>query len=181
MLALILAAATPAAADDVDTKECDPRPCAAPVQRHAEIVADLGLSVIQAGYEHPIGRHFAVAVTAGVFGTYFLPWFDLGDNVIGVGGGVRGTWFARETGHGFYVAPYIRAHRVSGKHDGMDGTGPGFSAGAFAGWALGIGSKLDVRIGVGAQYIYQRIETDAGKQTSSTPFLALDLDVGYRL
>ena len=144
-------------------------------------MADLGLSVIHAGYEHPLGRDFAIAVTAGVFGTYFLPWFELGDDVIGFGGGLRGTWFVRETGRGFYVAPYGRAQRVSGKHDDMEGTGPGVSAGVFAGWALGIGEKLDLRLGVGAQYIYQSIDTAAGKQTSSTPFIAIDIVVGYRL
>ena len=165
----LAARATAAAADDPS------------VERHGSIVADLGLTVIHLGYQQPIGRHLAVSLTAGIFGTYFLPWFDLGDDVKGVGGGLRGTWFARETGRGFYVAPYVRAQRVSGTHGGLDGTGPGITAGGFAGWAFGIGRKLDVQLGLGAQYIYQSIKTSAGKQTSSTPFLAIDLVVGYRL
>ena len=169
MLAVILAAATPAAADDAEPA------------RHAEIVADLGLTVVHLGYEHPIGQHVSVALSAGIFGTYFLPWFDLGDDVKGVGGGLRATWFARESSRGFYVAPYVRVQRVSGTHDDLDGSGPGFSAGAFAGWAFGLGEKLDLRLGLGAQYIYQYIDTSAGKQTSSTPFVAIDILVGYRL
>jgi hypothetical protein len=180
MLAMILALTTPAAADDV-ANECASHDCSAPVERHGAIVADLGLTVIHLGYQHPIGQHLAVSLTAGVFGTYFLPWFDLGDDVIGLGGGLRGTWFARTTGRGFYVAPYVRAQRVSGKHDAMDGTGLGVSAGAFAGWAFGIGRKVDVQLGIGAQYIHQYIDTPAGTETSSTPFIALDIVVGYRL
>ena len=165
---MILAVASPAAAEE-------------PVERRASIVADLGLTVIHLGYQHPIGQHLAISLTAGIFGTYFLPWFDLGDDVKGLGAGVRGTWFARESGRGFYVAPYFRAQGVTGKHDDMEGSGPGFTAGAFAGWAFGLGERLDLQLGLGAQYIYQYIDTGAGKQTSSTPFVAIDIVVGYRL
>lgn len=152
-----------------------------PIERHGSVVADLGLSVIHAGYQHPIGRHLAVSLTAGIFGTYFLPWFDLGDDVKGLGAGVRGTWFARESGHGFYVATYVRAHRVWGTHDDLDGSGPGVTAGAFAGWSAALGAKLDLQLGLGAQYIYQSIDTSAGASSSSTPFVAIDIVLGYRL
>ncbi len=146
-----------------------------------QLQADVGLSVIQLAYEHPLGERVSASISAGIFGSYFLPWFDAGDDVIGVGGGLRVTWFARATRRGFYVAPYVRVHRVSGDHDDMHGTGLGFSAGGFAGWAFGIGNKLDLRLGAGAQYIRHSIETAAGTQTSSTPFVALDILVGYRL
>jgi hypothetical protein len=147
----------------------------------AQVQADLGLTVIQLAYEHPINRHFAASISAGLFGSYFLPWFDLGDDVIGVGGGVRATWFARETGRGFYIAPYVRAHRVSGDHDSMHGTGLGVTTGAFAGWAFGLTDRLDLRLGVGAQFIHQYLDTTAGRASTSVPFVALDLVVGYRL
>lgn len=169
VLATILSAATAGA----DTAGASTGPAPA-------IQADLGLSVIQLAYEHPLGRHLAASVSAGLFGSYFLPWFDLGDDVIGVGGGVRVTWFARETGRGFYVAPYVRAHRVSGDHDGTHGTGFGFSAGAFAGWAFGLTERIDLRIGAGAQYLRHELDTPGGS-TSSTPFVALDALVGVRL
>lgn len=167
MLAM-LALAAPATAEE-------------PVERHSSIVADLGLTVVHLGYQQPIGGHLAVSLTAGIFGTYFLPWFDLGDDVKGLGAGVRGTWFARSSGRGFYVAPYVRAQRVSGSHDDLDGSGPGITAGAFAGWSFGLGTKLDLQLGLGAQYIYQYIDTAAGKQTSATPFVAIDIVLGYRL
>lgn len=172
VLVVLLGLTAPASADEVNVT---------PAARPASIVADLGLTVVHVGYQHPIGRHLAVSLTAGIFGTYFLPWFDLGDDVKGFGGGIRGTYFARESGRGFYVAPYVRVQRVSGSHDDMDGSGPGFTAGAFAGWSFGLGNKLDLQLGLGAQYIYQYIDTAAGKQTSSTPFVAIDILLGYRL
>ena len=149
--------------------------------RHDQIQADVGLSVIQLAYERRFGRHVSASLSAGIFGSYFLPWFDLGDDVIGLGGGLRVTWFARPSGRGFYVASYVRGHRVSGDHDDMHGSGLGFSAGAFAGWALGLGDKFDLRAGVGAQFIDHYIDTPAGRSTSVTPFPALDFVVAYRL
>lgn len=149
--------------------------------RHDQIQADVGLSVIQLAYEHRLSRHMSASVSAGLFGSYFLPWFDLGDDVIGLGGGLRVTWFSRPSGRGFYVAPYVRGHRVSGDHDDMHGSGLGFSAGAFAGWAFGLGDKVDLRAGIGAQFIDHYIDTPAGRSTSDTPFVALDLVVAYRL
>jgi hypothetical protein len=156
-------------------------PCEDPVVRGAQLQADVGLSVIQAAYEHPLGDHVSASLSAGVFGSYFLPRFNLGDNVLGIGGGARVTWFQGESGRGLYVAPYVRVHRVSGDHDGMDGTGLGVTSGAFVGWAFGLGDKLDLRIGAGAQYIWHSIDTGPATYSSSTPFVALDLLLGYRL
>lgn len=139
--------------------------------------ADLGLSVVGVGYEHPVSAHVAIAGQAGIFGTYFLPWFDRGDDVQGLQVGARVTWFARTTGRGFYVAPYLRGVAVRGELDGESGQGLGFTAGAFAGWALGLGARFDLRVGAGAQFIH----FDADPLSASTPFVALDILVGYRL
>jgi hypothetical protein len=138
---------------------------------------DLGLSVVYAAYEHPVADHLSLEAGAGLFGTYFLPWFSAGDNVIGFGGGLRATWFARTSGRGFYVAPFVRGNRVSGDKAGAHGTGLGGSAGVFAGWAFGVTDRIDARLGGGAEYFY----IDAGPLQASTPFIALDLVVGYRL
>ena len=138
--------------------------------------ADLGLSVVGVGYEWPIAAHVAVEAQGGIFGTYFLPWFDLGDDVKGLQVGTRVTWFASTSGRGLYVAPYLRAVAVRGTLDGVDGEGFGVTAGAFAGWALALTTRLDLRVGAGAQYIYY----DADPLAASTPFIALDVLVGYR-
>jgi hypothetical protein len=164
-LLIVAVLATPALADE-------PGP-----QLARQVQLDLGLSVVHAAYEHPIGNHVALAIGAGIFGTYFLPWFDAGDDVAGAGGGVRATWFSRRGGRGLYVTPYVRASYVSGERDGMEGTGVAITSGVFAGWCFAVKRRLDVRVGAGAQYIY----IDADPLAASTPFVALDLVVGYRL
>lgn len=187
VLGLVLLGTTTASADprtatlsDEPRTRHNPTPGASDELR-PQLQADLGLSVIQLAYEHPVTSHVAASVSAGVFGTYFLPWFDLGDNVIGVGGGVRVTYTPRADGHGLYVAPYVRVHRVSGDHADLHGTGLGFSTGAFVGYDFRIGARVDLRIGGGLQYIRHQLDTSAGTQTTSTPFVALDALVGYRL
>ena len=159
----IVVSVTPAAAE----------PAALAPQAHA----DLGLSVIGVGYERPIGGRVAIAAQGGIFGTYFLPWFDRGDDVQGLQVGARVTWFARASGRGLYVAPYLRGVAVRGEVDGESGQGFGFTAGAFAGWAIGLGERVDLRLGAGAQWIY----VDAPPLGASTPFLAADILLGYRL
>ena len=149
---------------------------------HADQVqADLGLSVIALGYEQPIGDHLAVQLEAGTFGTYFLPWFNAGDKVIGVVGGVRATWFQHADGRGLYITPYLRTGFGRGKHedgDGVSGDAGALTTGGFVGWALRPKPKLDVRIGVGAQYMY--LSGEHGLE-ASTPMVALDFTLGYRL
>lgn len=170
VLAGIVAAA---AAATTSTTVAVAEPAMSPAQAHA----DLGLSVVGFGYEHPLSAHVAIEGQGGIFGTYFLPWFDAGDDVQGLQVGGRVTWFARPTGHGLYVAPYVRGVAVRGELDGASGDGLGVTAGVFAGWALALTSRLDLRLGAGAQYIY----FDADPLAASTPFVALDILVGYRL
>jgi hypothetical protein len=146
-----------------------------------QLQIDGGLSVIGPAYEHPITKQIAVSVEAFVFGTYFLPWFDAGPAMRGFGGGVRPTWFARASGRGFYVAPYVR---VVGVDDVSipSPTGIGVTTGVFAGWAFALGEKWDLRLGAGAQYIHLRADDDMGERISaSTPFVAIDALLGYRL
>ncbi len=145
-----------------------------------QLQIDGGLSVIGPAYEHPIARHVAIGVEAFVFGTYFLPWFDAGEDVKGFGGGARATWFQRESGRGLYVAPYFRVVGVD--HASITGAdGIGFTTGAFAGWTFGLSDKVDLRIGAGAQYIHFHAHTNGERISTSTPFVALDAVVGYRL
>jgi len=148
---------------------------------HADqLQADLGLSVIAAGYEKTVSTRLAVAVEGGVFGTYFLPWFDLGDRTVGGIGGLRATIFAQSDNRGIYITPYIRAGYTSGEDEetGMKGGGFAMTTGLFVGYVFRPIRQLDLRIGAGAQYIY--IDGDNGVE-ASTPFVALDFTVGYRL
>lgn len=182
VLAIVFGLAAPAdAGSRAQYVECDPVGCPVPDELHRQVQADVGLSVIQLAFEQPLAAHLSASLSAGIFGSYFLPWFDRGDDVIGVGGGARVTWFARTSGRGLYVAPYVRVHRVSGEHEGMHGGGVGVTTGAFVGWAFGLGNRLDLRVGAGVQYIRHTLDIDPTTATTSTPFVALDLLVGYRL
>ena len=150
----------------------DPRP---------QLQIDGGLSVIGPAYEHPLTAHVSLGVEAFVFGTYFLPWFDAGEEKRGFGAGVRPTWFARPCHAGLYVAPYVRFVAVDDTAIASP-TGTGFTAGAFVGWAFRPTARIDLRFGLGAQYIYARADgpMDA-RLESSTPFVAIDAVLGYRL
>jgi hypothetical protein len=169
--ALLLGASPPAMAERrAPGPECDD--CRR-VENKPQLQADLGLAVVGAAYEHPVAEHVSLQIEAQIFGTYFLPWFSAGTNVTGFGGELRPTWFARPTGRGLYLAPYLRIDRVSA--DSSHATG--FCAGVFAGWAFRLSHELDLRVGGGAQYMRYK----SGTIDIATPFVALDLVVGYRL
>ncbi len=148
--------------------------------RADQVQADLGLSVIAGAYEHKLSTRAAIAVEGGLFGSYFLPWFDLGDKTIGGIGGLRATIFAQSDNRGLYVTPYVRTGYTKGEDEDTGMTGGGFvmTAGAFVGYVFRPLAKLDMRIGGGVQYIY--IDGDNGVD-ASTPFVALDFTLGYRL
>jgi hypothetical protein len=146
-----------------------------------QLQIDGGLSVIGPAYERPISLHVAVELEAFVFGTYFLPWFDAGEDMKGFGAGVRPTWFKSENGRGLYVAPYIRFAAVDDKSIPSP-TGFAITSGVFVGWAFALGKRLDLRLGAGAQYIYAKADGAMDEELkSSTPFIAIDAVLGYRL
>jgi hypothetical protein len=162
--AALVAAARPAAAEP-------------PTSTRPQIQADVGLAVIGLGYEHPIAARFSLMAEAQIFGTYFLPWFDAGDDVRGFGGQLRATWFARATGRGLYVMGFARGDAVKGDVDGVESKGKALSGGGAVGWAIGLGDRFDLRLGLGAQYIW--IDGDA--LDTSTPFVTIDAVFGFRL
>lgn len=148
---------------------------------HADqIQADLGLSVIAGAYEHKTSTRTAVAIEGGVFGSYFLPWFDLGDKTVGGIGGIRATLFAQSDNRGLYITPYMRTGYTKGEDEDTGAKGGGFvmTAGAFIGYVFRPLTSLDLRVGGGVQYIY--IDGDNGVD-ASTPFVALDFTLGYKL
>lgn len=153
---------------------------AEPTELAQQVQIDGGLSVIGVGFEIPAAPHFALQIETFVFGTYFLPWFDLGEDVKGIGGGFRPTWFANENGRGLYVSPYVRGAFV-GQSSLFAGDGFALTTGVFAGWAFGLTDRLDLRVGGGIQYIRARLDTDEGTTKFSTPFVAIDAVLGYRL
>ncbi|HEY4178148.1 MAG TPA: hypothetical protein VGM90_14980 [Kofleriaceae bacterium] len=146
-------------------------------ERPVEIQIDGGLSVIAAGVEVPVSPHWSAMLGAGIFGSYFLPWFDVGDNTIGVIADARVTWFHRTHGSSLYITPYVRTGVTKGTNDDLqrDGSGPVLTGGFFVGYAFDL-SHVDLRLGVGAQYIY--IDGSNGID-ASTVFPALDFTLGF--
>ncbi len=140
-----------------------------------EVEADVGLSVLGLGYEHPVATHVSVGAMAGITSTYFSPWFDQGDRTDGYVLGVRATWFAQETGRGLYVAPFLRGARIT--TDAERGSGLGVAGGVFVGWDWRVGRRVDVRVGAGAQYLDYRVHGTG----IDAPFIALDGMIAYPL
>jgi hypothetical protein len=153
-----------------------------PYKLQRQVQADIGLAVIGLGYEVPVARRLALMFEGQIFGTYFLPWFDSGDNAKGLGGQVRATWFQRPSGHGLYALGYGRVDAVRIDRDDLTANGIGISAGFAAGWAFRLTRRLDLRLGAGFQYIFLRGEAKDGTRLgASTPFPTLDAVLGYRL
>lgn len=181
--ALLVGSLLMVSAADAETRRVmTPDEKAAFEREHAiapQLQIDGGLSVIGLAYERPIGARLAIAPEAFVFGTYFLPWFDLGDDMVGGGAGVRVTWFARDDGRGLYVTPYVRAAIGNANDDDGDASGRAYAVtgGAFVGYAFAVSSRIDVRLGGGLQWIWIHGDETGG---ASTPFVAIDGVVGYR-
>lgn len=146
-----------------------------------QVQADVGLAVVGVGYEVPMSEHLAIMAEAQIFGTYFLPWFDRGDNAAGGGAQVRITWFKEASGHGLYVMGFGRMDGVQIDRDDFEATGIAVSGGLAAGWAFRLSRHIDLRVGAGVQYIYMRASTDGTILGASTPFATLDTVIGYRL
>jgi hypothetical protein len=152
------------------------------LENRPQVQLDLGLAVVGVAFEHHLGEHFSIQLGGQLFSTYFAPWFDAGDKVLGVGGSLRPTYFVSPGGRGIYIAPFVRVARVTGEAEtGETGSGVGFSTGMWAGYAFGLSKRLDLRVGAGLQYMRYFVDTSAGRVGLSTPFVGLDLVVGYRL
>ena len=142
---------------------------------------DFGLAVVGLGYERPVATHVAIAAEAQIFGTYFLPWFDAGDDGKGLGAEVRATWFVRPCGRGPYILAYGRFDAMRFDDNGVTADGYGVSGGAAVGWVFRLSRRLDLRLGIGAQYIYTHAEAQGARFGASTPFPTIDGVLGYRL
>ena len=154
---------------------------APPVSLSPQAQLDFGLAVVGLGYERPVAAHLALAAEAQIFGTYFLPWFDAGDDGKGLGAQLRATWFARTSGRGLYVLAYGRFDAMQIERAGVTADGYGISSGAAVGWVFRLSPRLDLRLGAGVQYIYTRAEAQGVRFGASTPFPTLDGILGYRL
>jgi hypothetical protein len=153
---------------------------AEPPRRDHSLQLDLGLAVVGLAYEHLVERRVAVQLEAQIFGTWFGPIVGLPD-LSGYGGQVRPTIFLTDDGaRGVYLAPFLRIDRVTKEIAGERGFGVGYSSGIFGGYAFVFGSRFELRVGGGAQFMSYRVR--AGGQLASfvSFFPALDLVLGMR-
>ncbi len=172
VLALLLLVTPTAAADEEHSS------VAKQTARPNAIQLDLGLAVVGLAYERMVERRLALQVEAQIFGTWFGPIVDL-PNFTGYGGQVRPTIFLTEDGpRGVYVSPFLRVNRVFKEIDGIDGSGVGFSTGAFAGYAFLLADRFQLRLGAGAQFMSYRVQAGSRLASFQSFFPGIDLVVG---
>lgn len=134
-------------------------PC---MERPNAIVADLGLHVINVGYQRTFGCYLVAQTSAGLYG----PW-TVNSNVLGLGGGdqnppgdvigfvLRGRAFVFPFGHaptGFWISPYVQGGPVVATRAGEKLVGPAFASGLSVGWTFRLGDRVLLGLGLGGQY-----------------------------
>jgi hypothetical protein len=170
-LALASAALTLASA----TAQAQPSPCAV---RPNAVVADLGLHVVNAGYQRTLGCYVSVQASAGLYG----PWV-VNNNVLGLAGAdhdppgdvigavLRVRAFVHPFGHaptGLWVSPFAQGGLVTA-----------FAAGLSVGWTWRLGERWLLALGLGGQY--HRVEIDGRADFPGFSRFAptVDINVGY--
>lgn len=159
-------------------------------QRPNAIVADLGLHVINLGYQRALGCHVVVQSSAGLYG----PW-TVNSNVLGLGGGtqdpagdvigfvVRGRAFVFPFGHapgGFWISPYVQAGPVTGTRGGEKLVGPAFASGLSLGWTFRLGERFLLGLGLGGQYHRTSFAGSIARPGFSLFGPTVDINVGVR-
>jgi hypothetical protein len=79
------------------------------------------------------------------------------------------------------VLAYSRLDAVELERDDLRADATAVSAGAAVGWSFRLTRRLDLRVGLGAQYIYMRADAQGTRLGASTPFPTVDGVLGYRL
>ncbi|HVK70758.1 MAG TPA: hypothetical protein VM694_40160 [Polyangium sp.] len=159
-------------------------------ERPNAVVADLGLHVVNAGYQRVFGCHVTVQATAGLYG----PW-TVTQNVLGLGGGdrtpdedvigmvLRGRVFFHPLGRapgGLWISPYTQAGPVRSRVASEKIWGPAFAAGLSAGWTWRLGNHVLLGLGLGAQYHRASFLGRTARPGFSLFGPTVDINVGFR-
>lgn len=154
---------------------------------HNIVLADLGLHVVGLGYQRTLGTHVAgqLAVES------YTPWtqnIDLwglsGPQATGDTTGVllRGRVFLYPLGEapsGPWLSPFVQAGPGWATRDGQRRTGSLAAAGASAGYAGFVGSRIHLAFGLGAQYHVASYPGGEGAPSFARFYPTLDGSVGY--
>ena len=163
----------------------------APCRRHPNaIVADLGLHVINLGYQRTLGCHVVLQSSAGLYG----PW-TVNSNVLGLGGGaqnpagdvigfvVRGRAFIFPLGHapgGLWISPYVQGGPVVGTRANEKRVGPALATGLSVGWTFRLGQRWLLGLGLGGQYHRVSFAGSTARPGFSLFGPTVDINVGFR-
>lgn len=166
------------------------------MERPNAIVADLGLHVVNAGYQRTINCFVVLQASAGLY----VPWM-VNDNVLGLGGGerkpdgvldvagfvVRARPFFFPTGSaptGFWLSPFFQVGYVRGlppEENGESFGGYAQSLGMSIGGNIPLGSRVILGLGGGAQMhaAFFRGNTNPPGFATVGPHVDINLDVRF--
>jgi hypothetical protein len=179
LAAALLAYGEAAAADEAS-------PC---VTRPNQIVADLGLHVVNGGYQRTLSCAFSAQISAGLY----VPW-TVNRDVFGLGGGdrsppddvagfvVRGRGFVHLAGDprsGPWLSPFAQAGPVRATRDELRVWGRALAAGLSAGWTFAFGERWRLALGAGAQYHVAQFGDTAARPGFARFGPTVDINVGY--
>lgn len=154
------------------------------------IVADLGLHVINVGYQRTLGCYVVAQSSAGLYG----PW-TVNSNVLGLGGGdqnppgdvigfvVRARAFVFPLGHapgGLWISPYVQGGPVVGTRGGEKHVGPAFASGLSVGWTFRLGERVLLGLGLGGQYHRTSFAGSTARPGFALFGPTVDINVGVR-
>jgi Protein of unknown function (DUF3575) len=154
------------------------------------LVADLGLHVVNAGYQHALGCYVTAQATAGLY----VPW-TVSNDVLGLGGGrdgsvtvggfgLRARAFFHPLGEapaGLWISPFVQGGVVRASVPGRDLYGPAFAAGVSVGWTWRLGARWLLALGLGAQYHRASFNDSTDAPGFSRLGPTVDINVAYRL
>ena len=162
-----------------------------PCMKHPNaIVADLGLHVINLGFQRTLNCYVVVQSSAGLYG----PW-TVNSNVLGLGGGtqnppgdvigmvLRGRGFVFPLGHapgGLWISPYVQGGPVFGTRANEKLVGPAFAAGLSVGWTFRLGERWLIGLGLGGQYHRTSFAGSTARPGFSLFGPTVDINVGVR-
>lgn len=164
-------------------QRCDERPGA--------LVADLGLHVVNVGYQRGLGCYAVAQLSGGLY----VPWM-VNNNALGLAGAdhdpagdtagfvlrVRAFVFPLGTAPGgFWLSPFAQTGFVRGTRAGFERVGPALAVGLSAGWTFTFGPRVLLALGLGAQYHVVAFDGSSAFPGFSGFAPTVDLNLGYRL
>ncbi len=151
------------------------------------LVADLGMHVVNAGYQQTLGCSVSAQLSAGLYG----PW-TVNKNVLGLAGGERDddvvgfvvrlrafVYPMASAPVGLWLSPFVQTGPVVGTRgpDRLDGAA--FAVGLSVGWTWRLAPRWLLAFGLGGQYHRVAFAGSTARPGFSLPAPQLDLNVDY--